>query len=88
MNRKVIKSIVKNKLNRWIKSIEDPKVRELAKKNTILTGGAIANLLLNEDVKDFDIYFRNKETTLAVANYYVDKFNAKHPSVNAEVFFA
>jgi hypothetical protein len=78
MNKKIIKSIIKNKLNRWIASIEDEKVRKLAEKNTILTGGAIANLLLSEEVKDFDIYFRNKETTLAVANYYVDKFNKRN----------
>lgn len=33
-------------------------------------------MLLKEDVNDFDIYFRNKETTLAVAKYYVDRFKA------------
>ncbi len=58
-----------------MKSITDPKVKELVEKNTILTGGSIANMLLNEEVKDFDIYFRNKETVLAVANYYVNWFN-------------
>ncbi len=32
-------------------------------------------MLLNEEVKDYDIYFKNRETTLAVAQYYVAKFN-------------
>lgn len=78
MNRKIIKSIVHSKLNKWAESIKDEKVRALVKKNTILTGGSIANMLLNEEVKDFDIYFRDKETTLAVAHYYVNEFNAAH----------
>ena len=78
MNKRIIKSIIKNKLNKWLETIDDEKVRSLAKQNTILTGGAIANMLLNEDVKDFDLYFRDKKTTLAVANYYVNKFNEKH----------
>ena len=85
MNRKVIKSIVKSKLNKWLKSIKDEEVRKLAAANTILTGGAIASLLLSEDVKDFDLYFRDKKTTLAVADYYVKEFNSKHEKARAEV---
>lgn len=75
MNRKVIKSILNKKLNEWVSSIEDESVRKLAKNNTIVTGGAITSMLLNEEVKDFDLYFRDKNTTFAVAKYYVQKFN-------------
>ena len=50
----------------------------MAKKNTIVTGGAIASMLLKEKVNDFDIYFRNKETALKVAEYYVGKFEVKN----------
>lgn len=85
MNKRVIKSILKSKLNKWLASIEDESVRKLAAANTILTGGAIANLLLKEEIKDFDLYFRDEATTVAVANYYVKKFNEKHPNVNARV---
>lgn len=77
MNRRIIKSLLKNKLNQWTKSIKDENVRKLVEKNTIVTGGCIANMLLNEDIKDFDVYFKNKETTLAVAHYYVNQFNNK-----------
>jgi len=83
MNRKVIKSILNSKVKDWVKSIDDPKVRALVEKNTIITGGAIASMLLNEDVKDFDIYFKDKETVLAVGRYYVDKFNRKNIGTNA-----
>lgn len=78
MNKKTIQKILKRKINSWLRSIEDEQVRKLAEKNTIVTGGAIANMLLNEDVKDYDVYFRDKETTLAVAKYYVNKFNERH----------
>ena len=35
-------------------------------------------MLMGEEVKDYDIYFRDKATTLAVANYYVNDFNERH----------
>jgi len=61
----------------WLESITDEKVKELAAKNSIITGGVIASLLLDQEPKDYDIYFTNKETTMAVAQYYVDIFNKK-----------
>ena len=77
MNRKVIKSILNKKIKDWVNSIEDEKVRNAVEKNTVVTGGAIASLLLNEEVKDFDIYFTNKETTKLVSEYYVKQFNER-----------
>ena len=78
MNRKVIKSILNKKLNQWVASIKDEKVQKLVKANTIVTGGAIANLLMGEEVKDYDLYFKDKATTYAVATYYVAQFNEIH----------
>ena len=72
MTKKTIRKILKTKVNNWLKSIKD------AEKNTIVTGGAIANLLLKEKVKDYDIYFRDKATAVAVAHYYVNEFNEKN----------
>jgi hypothetical protein len=70
-----IKAELTKKVNDWLDTIDDPVVQELAAKNTIVTGGSIASMLLGEQVNDYDLYFRDKETTLAVANYYVNKFN-------------
>lgn len=78
MNRKVIKSILNKKLNDWVKSIKDEKLQKLVKQNTIVTGGAIANLMMNEEVKDYDLYFRDKETTYLVARYYANEFNNRN----------
>ena len=80
MKAKTIKKVLRQKIDHWIASIEDEAVRELVSKNVIVTGGAIASMLLKEPVNDFDVYFRNFETTKAVANYYVSRFNTKNAS--------
>lgn len=74
MKAKTIKAVLRKKTNDWLASIEDDSVRELAAKNTIVTGGCIASMLLREPVNDYDIYFRTREATEAVANYYVKRF--------------
>ncbi len=75
----MVKAVLDRKIKEWIDSIDDEKVKQLCRDNTIVTGGAIPSLLISEEVNDFDIYFRNKETTLAVAHYYVDKFKENPP---------
>jgi hypothetical protein len=78
MKAKTIKKVIKAKIEDWLSSIEDETVRALASRNTIVTGGCIASMLLKEPVNDFDLYFTNKETTLAVAKYYVSRFSSKN----------
>lgn len=75
MRRKDIEKRLKATHNSFCKSITDETVRELVKQNSIITGGCITSMLLNEDVNDYDIYFTNKETVLSVANYYNDTYN-------------
>jgi len=75
---KTINAILSKKFDAFVESITDAKVQKMVRENTIITGGAITSMLLKEDVKDFDLYFTNKETALAVAEYYVAKFNEKH----------
>lgn len=81
MKSKTIKGVIKRKFDDWCSSIEDDSVRNLVKDNTIVTGGCIASMLLGEQVNDYDVYFRNRETALAVAKYYVNKFNSKSKTV-------
>ncbi len=85
MNSKTIKNVLKTKFEDWVKTIDDDYVRMLVRNNTMITGGAIVSMLLKEDVKDFDVYFTDKETTLAVAKYYVNKFNESNNGKQAEV---
>ncbi|HUV64125.1 MAG TPA: hypothetical protein VMW24_09510 [Sedimentisphaerales bacterium] len=79
MNRRLIKKILKKKHDEFCASIRDENVRALVKKNALITGGSIVSLLLKEPIKDFDYYFRNKETVEAVARYYAQWFIALNP---------
>lgn len=74
MKTKTINKVLSAKINQWFESIEDETVRDIARKNTIVTGGAIASMLLNEPVNDFDLYFRTTDAALKVAKYYVSAF--------------
>jgi len=87
LKKKVINKTLKKKFDAWVESIEDNHVQALVKHNTIITGGAIASMLLGEPVNDYDLYFTDKETTLAVAEYYVAKFNEAHGKVTNRIGF-
>lgn len=77
MKTKTIKSVLRKKVDEWIASIEDASLQKLVKENTIVTGGAIASMLLGEKVNDYDIYFRTRECVIKVAEYYVALFKPK-----------
>lgn len=73
--RSGIKKEISAKIESWLETISDENVRTLAGENTIITGGAIASMLLGEQVNDFDVYFRDQKTAVAVAKYYVKSIN-------------
>jgi len=75
MKVKTIEKIISKKFNEFLDSISDERVKNLIKENTIITGGCIASMFLKEKVNDFDLYFTNKETVLAVSEYYLNIFN-------------
>lgn len=81
MKTKTIKKVIKAKIDDWLSSIDDENVRKIAEANTIVTGGAIASMLMNEPVNDYDIYFRTQAAAEAVARHYVERFMAEtgHP---------
>lgn len=74
MKAKTIKAVLAKKFDAFADSIEDTAVRDMVRKNTIATGGCIASMLLGEPVNDYDFYFANKATAVAVGKYYVEKF--------------
>lgn len=74
---KTIKAVISKKIAAWIETIEDENLRNMVRKNTIVTGGCIVSMLLGEKINDFDVYFRDHATTLAVAEYYVSRFTDK-----------
>jgi hypothetical protein len=84
MKPKTIKSIIRRKIDDWLESIDQPTLKKRVAKNTIVTGGCIASMLLGEEVNDFDIYFRDHDTALEVAKYYLDKFQHREHKKGAK----
>lgn len=79
MRRKNIKSVLRNKINDWAESIDDQAVKSAALRDSMVCGGAIASMLMGEHINDFDVYFQTRDTALAVARYYVEKFKQNPP---------
>lgn len=77
MKTSTIKIALRQQLNNWIETIHDETVRKLVQKNAFVTGGAITSMLQGEMPNDIDVYFRTRETALAVAMYYVKDFNSR-----------
>lgn len=71
MKTKTIKKVISKKIDAWIASIKDDKVRNACRRDIIVTGGSIASMLLKEKVNDFDVYFKTMETAKLVSEYYV-----------------
>jgi len=78
MNSKNIKKSLNAKLKKWLDSIDDETVKQTIRHNTIITGGAIVSLLNDQEVNDYDVYFKTREAALKVAKYYVNNFNSTH----------
>jgi len=74
MKLKTIENIINSKFDAFIKSVTDEKIKDLIKKNTIISGGCIASMLLEEKINDYDMYFTNQETCFKVAEYFVEMF--------------
>ncbi len=70
MKTKTIRRVISNKLNHWLESIKDENLRKEVKENLLVSGGAIASMLTNEPVNDYDIYIKDVEVLLRLAEYY------------------
>jgi hypothetical protein len=76
--RRSIKRLIQRKLEEWYATLPSW-LADLARKDTVVSGGCIVSMLLGERIKDFDIYFETMATTEAVAKHYVDRWIAEHP---------
>ena len=73
MKAKTIEKIINDKITDWLKSIDDEDLRKQIKNNVIVTGGCITSMFLKEKVNDYDVYFKDIQTTFKVAEYYANK---------------
>lgn len=76
MKTKTINAVIKKKMESWWSTIDDDDLRKRVEKHTVVTGGCIASMLLQEKVNDYDVYLSDYKTTCDLARYYVDKFTA------------
>jgi len=74
MKAKTIRLVIRRKVDEWLASIEDEDLRAQLKNKVIVTGGAIASMLLREKVSDYDLYLRDRDACVKLARYYVDRF--------------
>lgn len=74
MKAKTIRATIRAKVDDWLASIDDVDLREQLKNRVVVTGGAIASMLLRERVNDYDVYLRDRDACVKLARYYVKKF--------------
>lgn len=84
MKTKTIRKILSQKVDSWLESIEDKQVKDACARDFIVTGGCIASMLLRENVNDFDIYFKTKETVKLVSEYYVNKIKKEYINLTSD----
>ena len=75
---KTMNKIIGRKLNEWLESVTDVALRDIIKENIVITGGCFPSMIQNETPKDYDCYFKSKEATKKVAEYYVKAWNESH----------
>lgn len=78
MKKSTIKLVLRKKIKEWLNSIKDEPLQQYLAQNIIVTGGSIPSMLLGEDIKDYDIYFKTRTAVINIANYYVNYFNEKN----------
>lgn len=72
MQTKTIKKTIVSKLESWIKTLPTELGIEV-KENLLLSGGAIANLLQNQPVNDYDIYIQDRSVLMKLVKFYTQK---------------
>jgi hypothetical protein len=77
--RKTIEQTIKSKLGKWLESITDADLRSEVKDHYILTGGAIASMLMGDMPNDYDVYIDDVDVAAALAKYYVNKLIGSLP---------
>lgn len=85
MKKANIEKSINAKINKWLESIADEQLAKDLRQGVIVTGGCIVSMLLNEEVSDYDVYFKNKDLAMRVAEYYVSEFKSTHKGMDVSV---
>ena len=74
MQIKTIRKNIQNKMDQWLNTITDEKLRTSVKNSLLVSGGCITSLLLGEDVNDYDIYIQKRDVLLKLTEYYLANY--------------
>ena len=74
MKIKTIEKILSGVFDQWKKTLPED-LQKRVQDNTVITGGSIVSMLQSEDVNDYDMYFTNFDTCLAVTKHYASFFD-------------
>ncbi len=88
MKAKTIRIVLMKKIEDWASTVEqeNKEIADLIRNNIIVTGGAIASMLLREKINDYDCYIRDFEAAQKITEFYVEKFKAKkHTTIQIDV---
>lgn len=71
--RKTIQKNIEQKLDEWIKTIDDKDLQASVRSSVVVTGGSIASMLQGELPNDYDVYFKDVGIAQKVTEYYLNK---------------
>lgn len=75
MNEKRIVQRLNIETKKWIETIQDEELKDKVKNNVVVAGGAITSLLEGETPNDYDVYIRDFDVLVDLANYYAELWN-------------
>lgn len=72
----MIKEKLKGFTDLLLSSIKDERIREIIKVSSFITGGAVASIMMGEEPRDYDFYFKNQEALDMVLSYYSERWDS------------
>jgi hypothetical protein len=81
MQEKTMEQMLSKKLNNWLGTITDDKLRKRMRDGVVVTGGCFTSMIQNEAPNDYDCYFNTKELAYDVASYYVNVWNEEKKQI-------
>lgn len=75
MNEKRILQRLNSETKKWVESIQDEELKGKVRSNVVIAGGAITSLLEGETPNDYDVYIKDFDVLVELANYYAELWN-------------
>lgn len=75
MNEKRILQRLNIETKKWVETIQDKELKDKVKNNVVVAGGAITSLLEGETPNDYDVYIKDFDVLVELANYYAELWN-------------